>query len=178
MNAHLKVPLRLLAALAVAGAVLAVGGWAGASGRATNASVGVSADPATTSALSCCQDGSGQGLTVTGEATVRGRGSSARDAAISKAVADATDQANAAGAAAGVTLGKILDIQVSSAPYAYPIYEGNAGSSGGGVAPASNATGSAPCLGVGCPATAPCLCAQPQEPAQQSAGVTITWAIA
>jgi len=191
VKAHVKMSLRLLAALAVAGAVLAAGGWASASGRAVNPAITVStgptvSSPAGSSAVWCCPDGNGQGLTVTGQGTVRGRGTAARDAAIAKAVADATDQAKAAAAAAEITLGKILDVQVSTWPDGYPIAIEGAGSSGGGVAPASGAIGEAPTsgpattpcsFGSDCPAAGTCMCAVPKQPAQESASVTITWAI-
>ena len=183
MNTHLKISLRLLAAVAVAAAVLAAGGWASASGRAMDTAVAISTSPAassptTSSAVWCCPDGNGQGLTVTGQAAVRGRGTAARDAAIAKAVADATDQAKAAASAAGVTLGKIVDMQVSTWPDGYAIPIEGAGSSGGGVAPASGATAKPPCaFGSDCPVAGTCMCAVPKQPVQQSASVTITWAI-
>ena len=185
MNAHVKTSLRLLAALAVAGAVIAAGGWASASGRASSPPLAAPANTASSTTSWCCADGSGPGLTVTGQATVHGKGTAARDEAIAKAVADATDQAKAAASAAGVTLGQIVGMQVSAWPYPVPIYAGAAGGSEG--APASSppgvpgTTGTAACaFGTNCPASAPstpCVCTPSRVVPQLSASVTITWAI-
>lgn len=88
----------------------------------------------------CCgTTGSVPGLTTYGQATVDAEGTAARDAAIAAAVQDATSQANAAADAAGITLGAIIDMQVSAAPYYYPMLgtvsgsSGSSGSSGGGM---------------------------------------------
>jgi len=191
MNAHVKLSLRLLAALAVAGAVIAAGGWAGASGRAATPSLAAATNSTAPATSWCCPGGGGQGLTVTGQATVRGRGTAARDEAITKAVADATDQAKAAAAASGITLGQIVGMQVSAWPYPIPFYEGAAGGAAG-LAPASSSpagpatiepgSGTSVCANdAGCPVSAPatpCICtpARAMVP-QQSASVTITWAI-
>ena len=76
-----------------------------------------------------------------------GKDPAARDAAIAAAVQDATAQANAAADAAGITLGAIIDMQVSAMPYYYPMpmvgtasgsapgSPGSSGSSGGGMEP-------------------------------------------
>ena len=174
MNPRMTMSLRVLTALAVAGALLAAGGWASAAGRPADTPPASAANAPAASAIWCCPDGAGQGLTVTGQSSVSGRGTTARDQAIAKAVTDATDQATAAASAAGVTLGQIVDMQVSTSPFPIPVYAG-AGSSGGGVAPASGAGRATTCIGVACPNNAECAC--PQVPAQQSASVTITWAI-
>src|SRR2546427_12927658 len=55
--------------------------------------------------------GSVLGLTVTGEAATRGTGVGARDAAISRAIAGAKNEASTAAAAAGIALGRILNMQ-------------------------------------------------------------------
>jgi len=103
----------------------------------------------------CCGGYGGvPGLTAVGQATVSGQSPDARDAAIGKAVKDATDQANAAAEAAGITLGPIVDLQISAIPFAYPMI-GAAGSS-----PGSTGTG-----------------AEPMMPYQSTVSVTITWSL-
>jgi hypothetical protein len=70
----------------------------------------------------CCpgySQGGAQGLTTYGQASVKGQDTAARDSAIAKAIADATEQAKAAAAAAGLTLGKIIDMQVSAPNFGY-----------------------------------------------------------
>jgi len=114
----------------------------------------------------CCTTSSVPGITVTGQATIKGESTAARDAAIAEAVADATDQAKVAADAAGTQLGEVLDMQVSAMPVVYPMIEAapqpgvavGSGSSIGGADP--GATG-------------------PDTPAEYlgSATVTITWAI-
>jgi uncharacterized protein YggE len=105
----------------------------------------------------CCgTSGYVPGLTAVGQATVDGQGPAARNAAIAKAVKDATDQANAAADAAGITLGPIVDLQISAIPFAYPMMGGAAGSS-----PGSSGTGAEP---------AP-------VPYQSYVSVTITWSL-
>src|SRR5207342_2780401 len=64
----------------------------------------------------CCTTGSVQGITVTGQATIKDETTAARDAAIAEAVADATDQAKVAADAASTQLGEVLDMQVSAMP--------------------------------------------------------------
>jgi hypothetical protein len=152
------------------------------SGTASNAS-GVGPVAATTTATAegssttsiaspawCCATGPVPGLTVMGQATIKDQGSAARDAAIAEAVADATDQAQAAADAAGIHLGAVLDIQVSAMAIVYPmegtvspdsgIAVGSTGSSGAGSEPEATGTGVvAPDRYLG------------------SATVTITWAI-
>ena len=117
----------------------------------------------------CCTTGSVPGLTVMGQATIKDQGSSARDAAIADAVADATDQAQAAADAAGIHLGAVLDMQVSAMAVVYPmegtvhpdsgIPVGSTGSSGAGPEPGATGAGATPDRYLG------------------SATVTITWAI-
>ena len=117
----------------------------------------------------CCTSGSVPGLTVMGQATIKDQGSAARDAAIAQAVADATDQAQAAADAAGIHLGAVLDLQVSAMAVVYPmegtiapdsgIAVGSTGSPGAGSEPGASGAGSTPDQYLG------------------SATVTITWAI-
>ena len=117
----------------------------------------------------CCTNGSVPGLTVMGQATIKDQGSAARDAAIAEAVADATDQAQAAADAAGIHLGAVLDLQVSAMAVVYPmegtvssnsgIAVGSTGSSGAGSEPGASGAGATPDRYLG------------------SATVTITWAI-
>ena len=117
----------------------------------------------------CCTTGAVPGLTVMGEATIKGQGRAARDAAIAEAVADATDQAQAAADAAGIPLGPVLDMQVSAMTVVYPmegtvsansgIAVGSTGSSGTGSEPGATGSGATPDEYLG------------------SATVTITWAI-
>jgi hypothetical protein len=143
----------------------------------------------------CCSGTSPSGLTVTGQASVRGQGKEARDSAITQAVADATDQAETAANAAGITLGKIVDIELSSSGYPYPLMaadssgaEGSAGASGTikclpGGCPESG--GGIACPGVAecapnaivCSDSAPCPTTIAPAPAETFASVTITWAI-
>jgi uncharacterized protein YggE len=104
-----------------------------------------------------------------GQATIKDQGSAARDAAIAQAVADATDQAQAAADAAGIHLGPVLDLQVSAMAVVYPmegtvapdsgIAVGSTGSSGAGSEPGASGVGASPDRYLG------------------SATVTITWAI-
>jgi hypothetical protein len=117
----------------------------------------------------CCTSGSVPGLTVMGQATIKDEGSAARDAAIAEAVADATDQAQAAADAAGIPLGAVLDMQVSAMGVVYPmegtvspdsgIAVGSTGSSGTGSEPGATGSGATPDQYLG------------------SATVTMTWAI-
>lgn len=122
----------------------------------------------------CCSAAGPVGLTVTGQATVRAGGSAARTSAIAKAIADATGQARAAARAAGVSLGRVVNMQVSapSYPYPLPMAAGQAGSSTG--APGASGTSPGPSA-VTCPV-------RPEDPsyacASTYASVTITWAIA
>ena len=117
----------------------------------------------------CCTTGSVPGLMVMGQATIKDQGSAARDAAITEAVADATDQAQAAADAAGIHLGAVLDMQVSAMAVVYPM-EGtvypdsgipveSTGTSGAGSEPGATGAGATPDRYLG------------------SATVTITWAI-
>ena len=117
----------------------------------------------------CCTTGSVPGLAVMGQATIKDQGSAARDAAITEAVADATDQAQAAADAAGIHLGAVLDMQVSAMAVVYPM-EGtvypdsgipveSTGTSGAGSEPGATGAGATPDRYLG------------------SATVTITWAI-
>jgi hypothetical protein len=117
----------------------------------------------------CCTTGSFPGITVMGQATIKDQGGAARDAAIAEAVADATDQAQAAADAAGIHLGAVLDMQVSAMAVVYPM-EGtvqpdsgipveSTGNSGAGSEPGATGAGATPDRYLG------------------SATVTITWAI-
>jgi uncharacterized protein YggE len=69
----------------------------------------------------CCPNGSIQGITATGQSEVHGSGPAARDAALARAVSDATDQAQAVADAAGITLGPPVDLQISSPPFVSPM---------------------------------------------------------
>ena len=149
------------------------------SGTASNASgvgpvAATTTMPAEVSSIAlpewCCGTGPVPGLTVMGQATIKDQGSAARDAAIAEAVADATDQAQAAADAAGIHLGAVLDMQVSAMAVVYPmegtvspdsgIAVGSTGGSGAGSEPGATGTGVvAPDRYLG------------------SATVTITWAI-
>lgn len=167
---------RLLGAVAVALVALAIGA-ATAAGQAapTSASVtpsatgiatsgAVSSGIGTSDAVStgiaspawCCgATGETLGITTVGQASVDGQDAGSRDAAIAKAVQDATDQAGAAAGAAGIALGAIVDLQVSAAPFAYPMLEASTGSS-----PGSPGTG-----------------ALEPVPYRSFVSVTITWSI-
>jgi Protein of unknown function (DUF541) len=116
----------------------------------------------------CCTSGSVPGLTATGQATIKDQGTAARDVAIADAVADATDQAQAAADAAGIHLGAVLEMQVSAMPVAYPMM--GAANSGSGVAVGSTGSSSA--------GSEPGVTG-PVSPVRYlgSATVTITWAI-
>jgi hypothetical protein len=93
-------------------------------------------------------------------------------------VADATDQAKAAATAAGVTLGAIIDMQVSAPYFAYPmeasaVGSGTVASSGSGVeVPIGSAIGYA--SGGSAPGAPPI---PTPYPIQTFASVTITWSI-
>ncbi len=188
MNVSRRFPARLVLALAAAAAVLAIGAatasgqevapsdqasdGGGISGMTGSTGVAVSGtgavlgapDVAVSSGIAapawCCgTSGYVPGLTTYGQATVDTEGSAARDAAIAAAVQDATSQAHAAADAAGITLGAIIDMQVSATPYYYPMM---------GVASGSGSSpGSAGGTGM--------------EPAPDmylgSVSVTITWAL-
>ncbi|MDP9329100.1 MAG: SIMPL domain-containing protein [Actinomycetota bacterium] len=139
----------------------------------------------------CCSGTSPSGVTVTGQATVKGQGREARDSAITQAVADATDQAETAAKAAGLTLGEIVDLQVSSSGYPYPLMAADSSGAEGSV----GASGTIKCQpggcpesggGIACPGVAECaptgiVCADCPTtiapPAETFASVTITWAI-
>ncbi len=186
------IPVRVAVAVATSLAVIAVGaglGGASTSSRSPRAARPISAPPGgvavSTLAPSvtpvepsypwCCSGGSLPGLTVTGQASVNGQGTSGRDQAIAKAVADATDQATAAASAARVTLGRILDMQVS-ASVAYPCpLVGEVGGTGTAGPTASGGGSSAPQGTVGsCEPSVPC----PAQPCVGSyATVTMTWSI-
>ena len=174
MNVSRSYPARLVLAIAAAAAVLVVGaatasgqevpssdhdssgggvsGTTGSTGVDVGTAIAVSPDYPVSSGIVapswCCgTSGSVPGLTTYGQATVDGKDSADRDAAIAAAVLDATAQANAAADAAGIALGPIIDMQVSAAPYYYdyPMLgtaSGTSGSSpgspggGGGMEPA------------------------------------------
>src|SRR5439155_24752485 len=95
--------------------------------EASGTAIGCPALPA----VWCCPNGSMPGVTVTGQATMRGAGPAIRDQAIRRAVADAKEQADAAAQAAGVKLGQVLDMQISSSGFPYP-FEAGAGASPAG----------------------------------------------
>ncbi|MGH3626681.1 MAG: SIMPL domain-containing protein [Sciscionella sp.] len=153
MNASRRYPGRLLVSLAVAGVVLVIGsvaasgqtaqppiptigtGTSGSSGFAVSGTAVAGTTGVVSSGISapvwCCgATATVPGLTAAGQATITGRGTAARDAAIVKAVQDATEQAQAAAGAAGIQLGPIVDLQISSAPMVYPLAVGAGSPSG------------------------------------------------
>ena len=107
MDLRRRTSLRSVVAFVAAVSVLAVA-WGGASALATGTARPSGADSASTAGIStgialaprgvptdgalpiawCCPNGGLTGLTVTGQASVHGQGTSARDAAIAQAVAD------------------------------------------------------------------------------------------
>lgn len=125
----------------------------------------------------CCPGSTPSGLTATGQASVHGQGTQSRDAAIAQAVTDATDQAATAAKAAGIDLGKIVELQVSASgyPYPYPLEAGGVGSTGATACRQSGCFQSG--SGVACPASAPCPPSTAPVPVESFATVTITWAI-
>ncbi len=182
MNVSRRYPGRLLLALASAVAVLVIGAAAAwgqsapsdspstggvvsgssgssgvgiSSGTAVARSAGIVSSGIAVPAWCCGTTGSVPGLTVLGQATVDGQDTATRDAAIARAVQDATDQAHAAADAAGIQLGAIIDLQVSAMPFFTPMMEGAGGSSPG-----------SPSGGMANPMMY-----------QSSVSVTITWAI-
>ncbi len=170
MNVSRRYPARPILAFAVAVVTLVIGATAafgegaaasedpsdggGVSGSTGTAGVSVGTvtsapDIAIGSGIAapawCCgASGAVPGLTTYGQATIEGQDPAARDAAIAAAVQDAMAQANAAAGAAGITLGPIIDMQVSATPYYYPMMGGASGSGsspgspggGGGMEPA------------------------------------------
>ena len=181
MNISRSVTMRQAWGIAASAAVLVLAGWAGtasaAASRPESPQAGSTISSAPTISM-CCPGYSSSGLTTSGQASVRGQGTAARDAAITKAVADATDQAKTAANAAGITLGAIIDMQVSSPYFAYPMGV----SSSGSEAVASSGSGTAVPVGgaLGFPSSgsapgAPMLPAPAQV--QTFASVTITWSI-
>jgi Protein of unknown function (DUF541). len=174
MDLPRRFPARMTVVIAGVVAVIALGGYVSA-----NAGTPSGFNVASSSPVWCCVDGQTPGLTVTGEGQVHGRGTDARDAAIARAVADATDQAKAAADAAGVTLGAIVDMQVSSPQYPYAVPEAVSGSSiPGPPADAGSSGASAGAPGGACPMTTSCdgPIVMP-VPFAAYASVTITWAI-
>ena len=186
-----RIPIRAGVAVAASLMVIVVG--AGIGGASTSSSsppvtrtilssgevaVSIPAPPVTPVESSlpwCCDGASGPGLTVTGQASVNGQGANGRDQAIAQAVADATDQATAAAEAADVTLGRVIDMQVSAfMPYPCPV----AGEVGGTAiaGPTANGGGSSPSQGAiaECEPSVPC----PAQPCTGAyATVTMTWSI-
>jgi hypothetical protein len=81
-----------------------------------------------------------------------------------RAVTDATDQAATAAQAAGIDLGKIVELQVSASgyPYPYPLEAGGVGSTGATACRQSGCFQSG--SGVACPASAPCPPGLPSFP--------------
>lgn len=191
MDLRRRTSLRSVVALVAAVCVLLIA-WGGASALASGTGRANGWDSASTAGTTtgialpptevptdgalpiawCCPNGGLTGLTVTGQASVHGQGTSARDSAIAQAVADATDQAKTAAGAAGLSLGRILDLQVSAPPYAYPM---GMEASGSGVSPP--AEGSSGGSGVACPASSPCPPIAMPVRVESFASVTITWSI-
>jgi hypothetical protein len=191
MNVSRRYPARLVLSLAAAAVVLVIGAVAafgqegapsgnpssggGISGMTGSTGVGVDTPIAVTPpdvavgsgiaapAWCCGTSGYVPGLTTVGQATVDGKDTAARDAAIAAAVDDATAQANAAADAAGITLGAIIDMQVSAMPYyyAYPMMGTATGVSGS--SPGSSGSGG--------------MEPAPVDPYFGSVSVTITWSL-
>lgn len=182
MHVSRRYPGRLLVAIAAAIAALVIGAataWgqtapsagqpAGGAGSSSSGTTGISVSAGfgeggrsgivssgiAAPAWCCGATSSVPGLTVVGQAVVDGQGTAARDAAIAKAVQDATDQAQAAADAAGIPLGTIIDLEVSAMPFFVPMMGAASGSS-----PASPSGGTV----------------EPM-PYQSSVSVTITWAL-
>jgi hypothetical protein len=193
---------RQVIAVVVSAAVLLLAFWAGGASAAPKGappvSSGVSGAPLRDDSVIasppsvgmpsigiCCSGSGSTGLTASGEGTVQGQGTSARDEAIAKAVADATDQAKAAAKAAGITLGPIVSLQVSASGYSYPYPVIEQGGTATGKAVGTNTT-----TGVIAPivtgvepdtgSTSPGAPGAPGSvgPVQTYASVTITWSIA
>lgn len=133
-------------------------GWASSTGVAvpgvSTVAAGVAPSGIEAPAWCCGASGDTLGITTVGQASADGQDVASRNAAIAKAVQDATDQAKVAADAAGIALGPAVDLQVSSAPFAYPML-GSAGSSPG--SPGGSAT-------------------EPM-PYQSFVSVTVTWSI-
>ena len=158
-----------------AGSPAAVGGVAAAPvGYNTARTLGAAAQasPAAAYPVWCCSGGNPRGLTVTGQGMAHSANASARQAAIARAVGDARSQAAVAAKAAGVSLGRVINLQVSAPYYPYPLPMGAAGAATGSSAPGTAAPG-ANQPAVDCPVNAPCAC----PAACVSATVTVTWAI-
>jgi len=191
MDLRRRTSVRSVVALVTAVSVLAIA-WGGVSalasgtGRPNRADTASIAGTTTGTALPprgvprdgalpiawCCPNGGLTGLTVTGQASVHGQGTSARDTAIAQAIADATDQAKAAAGAAGLSLGRILSLQVSAPPYVYPT--GMEASDSGVSPPAEGSSGGS---GVACPVSSPCPPIGMPARVESFASVTITWSI-
>jgi hypothetical protein len=124
----------------------------------------------------CCSAGNPLGLTVSGQAAARGSDTAARDSAIARAVADAEAQAKAAAQKAGISLGRIINIDVSAPYYPYPVPFGAAGAGSATGAPAAPGVSGAPGSGAptsSCPTGSQC----PYPVVNTYASVTVTWAI-
>lgn len=160
MNTRRRSLLRVLGA-AVLAAGLVGGSWAVADAATAPTPIPVNGSAVGRPALVCCPP-TVAGLTATGRATLRGTGTRVRDAAIRAAVADALDQAHAAAAAARVTLGRILSMQVDASGYPYPVPL----EAPGGVATTPGSAGA-------CPPGAPC----PTPVPTTFVTVVVTWAI-
>jgi hypothetical protein len=186
MNTSRRFPSRLVLTLVACVAVVVVGaasaaGESGLPGGAAS-SDGVASRSVASSAVDtpiaapawCYGTGSVPGITVVGQATIKDRGTQARDAAIAEAVADATDQATTAADAAGIQLGAVLDLEVSAMPMVYPVMEGVAYPEvGKGTVSSPGWTGAGSSGSTGSTG--------PDAPPDQYLGsvmVTMTWAIA
>jgi uncharacterized protein DUF541 len=127
----------------------------------------------------CCPTGPLGGITVTGQATMRGSSPQIRSEAIARAVADARQQAEAAAAAAGVKLGQVVAMQISSSGYPYAMEAGAIGADQ--AVPPSSVRSTLPATsapsGVPCPAEGDCVSPAP-IPVQTYVSVTMTWSLA
>jgi hypothetical protein len=159
---------------------LSAAGLAGTGTGVPTAGAGTVTAASTSPAVSyqawCCSSGNPLGLTATGQATVHGGGATARDSAIARAVADAEAQAKAAAQEAGISLGRIINIEVSAPYYPYPLPLGAAGAGSATGPPAAPGVSGAP--GSGAPTSVCATRSQCPYPVVNTyASVTVTWAI-
>ena len=149
------------------------GALAGTGAHAATASI---SSPAVSNPTLCCSAGNPLGLTVSGQAAARGSDTAARDSAIARAVTDAEAQAKAAAQEAGISLGRIINIEVSAPYYPYPVPFGAAVAGSATGVPAAPGVSGAPGSGAptsSCPTGSRC----PYPVVNTYASVTVTWAI-
>jgi hypothetical protein len=130
----------------------------------------------------CCPTGSlVPGITVTGQATLKGSSAQIRNQAITEAVIDARQQAEAAASAAGVKLGRVIAMQISSSGYPYVMASGIEAAGAAQASPPTSSRSTLPATtapsGMPCPAKGDCVSPAP-VPVQTYVSVTVTWALA